>query len=494
MFAARKLLGLVGVLLMTAAFTLAPGAAGAAGAAGAEEVTFTSDGTRLNGTVFAPPGTGHRRPGLVLVSVSGWMPREELHKMVAPFVDAGVVTFVYEKRTAGYSATQRSYSRLADDALAAVRLLRARPDVDPDRVGLWGVSEGGWVAPLVAARSPEVGFVVLLAASGVQPARQTAWHLDNLLRHDGVSGPLALNGVRLAEGLGQFPEAAFDPASALTRMRQPVFAVWGADDHTVPPAESMAVVRNALEAGGNHDYTMRVVSSATHPLARGTTWIVPEFYDLVVAWLKSPEAAGRSDAPPAQERTSLPVEPRTWYESAWAQGGALVLMAVLFSAYLGAGLAGRRRRRRAAAAQRSARGPEQGSQQGPERQPQRGSQRESQLGSQPESQRDSRHDPGMRRTARLLAVCGLLAPLGLVCYVVALLLTQRTGAVGGVVVPYLALRGIVLLAVAAMAFVAAGWWRARRRITRAERVRLGLLLGGGAVLLPWAAYWGLLFG
>ncbi|WP_182887933.1 alpha/beta hydrolase family protein [Microbispora sp. H10885] len=459
MFAARKLLGLVGVLLMTAALTLAPGPAGA------EEVTFTSDGTRLNGTVFAPPGTGHRRPGLVLVSVSGWLPREELHKMVAPFVEAGVVTFVYEKRTAGYSATQRSYSQLADDALAAVRLLRARPDVDPDRVGLWGISEGGWVAPLVAARSPEVGFVVLLAASGVQPARQTAWHLDNLLRHDGVSGPLALNGVRLAEGLGQFPEAAFDPAPALTRVRQPVFAVWGADDHTVPPAESMAVVRNALEQGGNHDYTMRVVSSATHPLARGTTWIVPEFYDLVTAWLKSPKAAGRSDAPPSQERTSLPVEPHTWYESAWAQGGALLLMAVLFSAYLGAGLVGRRRRRRAVAAW----GPE-GAQQGPER------------------------DPGMRRTARLLAVCGLLAPLGLVCYVVALLLTQSTGAVGGVVVPYLALRGVVLLAVAAMAFVAAAWWRARRHITRAERVRLGLLLGGGAVLLPWAAYWGLLFG
>ena len=79
---------------------------------------------------------------------------------------------------------------LADDALAGLRLLRTRADVDPARLGMWALSEGAFVAPLAASRSTEVKFLITVGAVGMTPAVQTAWAYGERLRHAGVSGSL----------------------------------------------------------------------------------------------------------------------------------------------------------------------------------------------------------------------------------------------------------------------------------------------------------------
>ena len=81
---------------------------------------------------------------------------------------SGDLTLVYDKRAAGCTQTHRGYSQLADDALAAAALLRTRPEVDPAKVGLRGISEGGWVVPMAAARSPELAFIVVVGADGIR--------------------------------------------------------------------------------------------------------------------------------------------------------------------------------------------------------------------------------------------------------------------------------------------------------------------------------------
>lgn len=96
-----------------------------------EEVTFRSGDVMLHGTVFAPSPASRRRPGIVLVHGSGPGPRTEYSAEARAFARAGIVTLTYDKRTIGYSLFHRSYSQLADDALAAVHVLRARSDVDP---------------------------------------------------------------------------------------------------------------------------------------------------------------------------------------------------------------------------------------------------------------------------------------------------------------------------------------------------------------------------
>lgn len=431
----------------------------------AQDITFPGDGETLHGTVFAPPQTGQRRPGMVLVSGSGPEPSpEQVRSFMEPLTRAGIVSLVYKRRTAGYSVTERSYSQLADDALAAVKALRGRDDVDPERVGLWGASEGAWVAPLAASRSADVHFLVLISASGVPPARQTAWQLTNSVHQSGAAGSmpetLPLKGVRLVAGLGQFPEAGYDTVPVLERTRQPVLAVWGSEDHTVPAAESMTTVQRALDRAGNNDYTLRVFPGVGHALSRsgddfsGATEIVPEFFDLVGQWVGGlPDRTRQAsvDPLPRQERVSAPVAPQSWYESTWFQLVALTVFVVAFAGYFC--VAALRKFRR----------------------------------------RDTR--PVLRRPARLLAITGLLAPLALLGYVVTLLLSRSPGTVvGGFALPFLVVRILTLIALAATVALAVMWWRRRTEILGGERVRLGLLLAGGLLLAPWSVYWGLVFG
>lgn len=209
------------------------------------EMTFRGDGVELTGTVLAPAGAG-RRPGIVVVTGAGPGPRDDHRAEAEAFARAGVVTLIYDKRTRGYSLTERDYTVLANDVLAGLRMLRGMADVDPAQVGLWGHSEGTWVSEDAAGRSSDVAFLVLLGASGVPPQRQQVWSTGEMIRHAGVGGsladrfPAATYGLLMA--LGGFAEPYFDPVPRLTRIQVPVLAIWGEHDASSPPAESAAIL------------------------------------------------------------------------------------------------------------------------------------------------------------------------------------------------------------------------------------------------------------
>lgn len=140
------------------------------------EVSFVGNGgVVLHGTVLAPAASTARLPGLVMLQGASNRGRDELRAEAEAFARRGVVTLLYDKRTVGYSLLRRDYAVLADDALAGLRLLRARGEVDPARVGLWALSEGAFVAPLAANRSSDVKFLITVGAVGVTPVRQTTW-------------------------------------------------------------------------------------------------------------------------------------------------------------------------------------------------------------------------------------------------------------------------------------------------------------------------------
>jgi hypothetical protein len=199
-----------------------------------QDVSFRSGDVTLRGTVLLP-NTAGPNPAMALLAGSGARPRDKYRLEAEAFAQTGIVTLIYDKRTSGYSTTgsgNRSYAALADDALAAVSLLQHHPDVDPSAVGLWGHSEGGWVAPLAASRSTNVAFVVTVGASAVPAAQQTVWALGNRLRSMGVSGSMVDTflpaTVRLLVSAGAFAEADYDGVDAWQRVQQPVLAIWGA--------------------------------------------------------------------------------------------------------------------------------------------------------------------------------------------------------------------------------------------------------------------------
>lgn len=142
-----------------------------------EEVSFTNDGITFAGTLTLPE-SGSRFPAVVLVAGSGAFDRDEEvfgHKPFLLIADAlsrnGFAVLRYDER--GVGATKGGYpfaptESLATDAMAALRYLKARPDVDAGRVGFVGHSEGGMIAIMNAAKHPdEVAYIVSLAGTGV---------------------------------------------------------------------------------------------------------------------------------------------------------------------------------------------------------------------------------------------------------------------------------------------------------------------------------------
>jgi dienelactone hydrolase len=446
----------------TSVVPAAPARAAPTGVTGVE-VSFTgSGGVALHGTVLVPaPGAG-RHPGIVMLEGAGNRGRGQLMPEAEAYARHGVVTLVYDKRTVGYSLIHRDYPVLADDALAALRLLRSRPDVDPTRVGLWGLSEGAWVAPIAADRSTDVTFLITVGAVGTTVAAQTAWEYGRYLHHAGVTGSLVgtMQGtaVRSAIGAHLFPEAGYDGLPAWQRVRQPVLAEWGQFDRDALPARSSRLIAAALDRGGNQHHTIRIVPAVNHDLHvtadAGFDRLreLPAGYaDYETAWLTADPARAPApqSVPPLPEPAPPTLTRPAWYDAGWAQLAVLLILLGAFAAVPVGGALSRMRHRA--------------------------------HGRSP-------------RSARWLAALGPTAVAGTVLYIMFMLASAAkiTGPVlAGRPVPWLVLQLLAVATVALTATVAAAWWR-RRHAEVGVPARLGPLLAGGLMFIPWAVHWGLL--
>jgi pimeloyl-ACP methyl ester carboxylesterase len=144
-----------------------------------EDVTFMNEkaNIELAGTLTIPNGEGPF-PAVVLVSGSGSQNRnEELlgHKPFWVIADHlsrnGIVVLRYDDRGVGKSKGTPLNATTADfatDAEAAFSYLLSRKETDPALTGIAGHSEGGLIAPIIAARNPKVAFVISLAGTGVK--------------------------------------------------------------------------------------------------------------------------------------------------------------------------------------------------------------------------------------------------------------------------------------------------------------------------------------
>ncbi|MFI9556105.1 alpha/beta hydrolase family protein [Nonomuraea endophytica] len=300
------------------------------------DITFTTqDGQKLGGRVFAPTRPTGKLPGLVLLHGSGggnsW---RDLQAEADAFARQGLVVLAPDKRSAGYSSTRRDYYELADDALAAFAVLKKHPSVG--RAGLWGISEGGWVAPIAANRSKAVDFLVTVGGPGLSPLRTQSWNAANKLDRAGIKGSLrssyARTFHRLAADAGLFASAYHDPAPELRRIKQPVLALWGSEDNQVPPAESAERFRANIPAG----LTVKFFAGAGHSLHQGSGALTPGYADAVGSWVRE-VAAGKVPAAvneplPAQPR-SVDTPPSAWWESWQLQIGAMALLLLAYLAY-----------------------------------------------------------------------------------------------------------------------------------------------------------------
>lgn len=431
-----------------------------------EDVSFHSGGVALHGTVLIPERSG-RIPAIVLVHGAGPGQRDDNRAVAEALVEEGFLTFIYDKRTEGYSTEPvggRSYSLLADDAVAAVQMLQQRNDVNPDQVGLWGLSEGGWVVPLAATRSTDVAFVITVAGGGVGPAEQTAWATEGVLRRRGVSSEGSLRALtdrtyRFLVSAELFAEGTFDPVPVLEQLQQPVLALWGSEDRTMPAAASARAMQQALESGSNPHYVLHVIPEASHAAyaivdGQSTGALAAGYVDTMAAWIRS-VTAGNAPDPVVDELQADPFPTRLSLANVHGFARWQIQLFFLAAFNLAFGgyfvVAGVRRLR----------------------------------GSRP------RLAPG-RWSARMLAVLGLIVSWGVYGYTGYIAATSGVDlvtVVAGRPVGWLVLQVLAYAHLVAAMLLGVAWYRGRQHVPASEHVRYALLLGGVMLFVPWAFWW-----
>lgn len=152
-----------------------------------EPVEFRSEGTTLRGQLLLPPGRGPF-PAVVLVHGSGDDSAVQF-LYSGDFLSAnGVAALVFDKRGSGKSDGDFTFDfrQLALDVVAAVDVLAAHHEIDADRIGLCGYSQGGWVAPLAASLDERIAYVSVSCGMIESPSDEATWETQNLLRSRGV--------------------------------------------------------------------------------------------------------------------------------------------------------------------------------------------------------------------------------------------------------------------------------------------------------------------
>jgi uncharacterized protein len=281
-----------------------------------EDLYFTNqrDHIDLAGTLTMP-NKGTNFPAVVLITGSGPQNRDEEllgHKPFLVISDYltrnGIAVLRFDDRGIADSKGVFSTATTLDfsyDAEAAVDYLKGRKEIDPARIGLIGHSEGGLIAPMIAARSKDVAFIVLLAGPGLRGdsiillqesliEKVSGMADSDLQKTDELSrGALAIaagpgDRAQIGQALQQYfatrlPDSngsasrirqltspwmhyflTYDPVPALEKVHCPVLAIGGDKDLQVPAAIDLAIIKNALAKAGNQHVTTQVLPGLNH--------------------------------------------------------------------------------------------------------------------------------------------------------------------------------------------------------------------------------------
>jgi pimeloyl-ACP methyl ester carboxylesterase len=274
----------------------------------AEEVRFvSSDGVELRGSLVFPRRAAPKVPAVLLLHGAEPATRSLVYRMHANiFLERGMAVLLYDKRGAGESGGDHdvaTYAQLIDDALAAIRHLRQRPEIDAEKIGLVGASESGWLTPEIAERAGNLAFIINKVGPAISWRETNAWEIYNDLLAEGVGEEAAREQAdvfqRLCEyyitpnpddrppleaeldrwagredsalpvELGEVSESyiqdiSYDPGPFLERLTTPIFYVYGSEDINVPTEQC---VRRLIELqGAGLPVTFHVYEGEGHEL------------------------------------------------------------------------------------------------------------------------------------------------------------------------------------------------------------------------------------
>lgn len=251
-----------------------------------EDVKFGSEELVLAGTLYLP-AQGDKHPAAVVIHGSGTSHRDNLwyQIIVNRFVRAGVAVLLPDKRGCGKSQgdwESASFTELAQDTIAGLTFMAGRKEIDPNRVGLLGISQGGWIGPLVTGLSSEPAFVINISGTTVTPNEQ--------LVHEFGGGPVAnvrAKITRKSRAEWWNKNGDFDPIPYWKKLSIPGLIVYGEEDEqdNVPVKRSVELIRTHLPE--NRNVTVRVFPDTGHAFFdKKTGEIREDFLQFLIGWTR----------------------------------------------------------------------------------------------------------------------------------------------------------------------------------------------------------------
>lgn len=254
-----------------------------------EEVVFVTDEGAFTGTLYVP-ASENPVPLLILYhSASGGSVNFPFYVHLKASLPAlGIATFIYNRRgTEGQPGdfNTSSFEDLARDGIAALKILKNDARIDASRIGAWGISQGGWIAPLASTLSDEFSFVISVSGPGVTPAEQMSFTAAFHLREAGFADQEIEQALRLRAEIDAyyrnpvdrealqsridklsdapwfslaflsktlpedvstdkwFYEMDFDPIATISKMDKPFLVIYGEKDRWVPVVDSINAIR-----------------------------------------------------------------------------------------------------------------------------------------------------------------------------------------------------------------------------------------------------------
>jgi dienelactone hydrolase len=222
------------------------------------DVAFDGNGIRIGATIYEPLTDG---PHAAVVFIPGSAPfKRGLYALWAEHLArVGVMSVVPDKRGVGgtggdfernNNSSRANLELLAGDAVAALDYAAKLPNVDANRLGLFGVSQAGWIAPIAATRSDRARFIIMVTGPAVSVREEGTW--SDLRGDDQRAAQMSRR--QAEQVMDTVTPGGVDARSLLTAVNVPGLWLFGSDDASIPTRRSVMVLDSAAR-GLNKRFT-----------------------------------------------------------------------------------------------------------------------------------------------------------------------------------------------------------------------------------------------
>jgi len=275
-----------------------------------KEFVFQSNRFHVVGELKIPK-IGHKFPVIIMVHGDGPGYRRYYSTLKELFLKVGYATLTWDKPGSGKSTGTFSRKHLqaerADILIDAVEKIKNKPRVDAHRIGVWGISQAGYVIPVALSKTDDITFMILVGVAGENGIEQTAFFVGQQIRCEGYSdkesreadrlvvkvagaktyeeyvenGKILLKKYPIVKDLdfmaGILPEdrwepkdldgeAYYNPIGIIEQTTIPTLVFFGEKDRNCDPFQGAEAYKNALLKAGNQNFRVELIPNADHTI------------------------------------------------------------------------------------------------------------------------------------------------------------------------------------------------------------------------------------